>query len=492
MVGTSSSTENQEDTPGAVAQRLHDEQLQAELQELENSPSTGTDEVDDFGDPDPPPVTATSDQKLEYSRAVNHYSKEILDHLREITSLKGEELWIEYTCSFRKQTIKAMSSTQQIDWARFLRSRGVSVLHKRGKSRWKALQDCLEAKEFIPATEQNDDARKTSTADPPNQPSFSHTTRSTHKSPNKDLPSVCGVEEENKDDKNSNKHSVNFRTHGPSGSANFRTHGPSSTSHGFSRRGQLESLMKAYQSQTKYSGSFVEDFEGAIEQFNTICVMLELSEEDKAKGFPIMLTGAAFSRYSRQYARKELTYKELIDAFRTWYTSEEQKKRLLNIWQTPSLTKELQLSPEKSELEVFQKLSDKLVRVQNQLHRDYHHDRFLRDQLIRAADIPHLQHSLNDKVPSSAQEAMHRFANRLSAEPRSAGANIAMEGDDQAKYGLGMKYGGKARKTLKGSNHQSSRKKAFKAFGLCKRMLRLWRCSQSSTGTHPERNIVCN
>ena len=79
MVGTSSSTENQEDTPGAVAQRLHDEQLRAELQELENSPSTGTDEVDDLGDPDPPPVTATSGQKLEYSRAVNHYSKEIPD-----------------------------------------------------------------------------------------------------------------------------------------------------------------------------------------------------------------------------------------------------------------------------------------------------------------------------------------------------------------------------------------------------------------------------
>ena len=209
-----------------------------------------------------------------------------------------------------------MSSSQQIDWARFLRSRGVSVLHKRVKSGWKALQDSLESKEFIPASEQNDDARQTPTADPPNQPSSSHTTRPTHKSPNKDLPSFCRVEEENKDDKNSNKHSVNFRTHGPSSSANFRT-GPSSTSHGFSRRGQLESLMKAYQSQTKYSGSFVEYFEGAIEQFNTICVILELSEEDKVKGFPIMLTVAAFAHYSRQYARKELTYKELVDAFRT-------------------------------------------------------------------------------------------------------------------------------------------------------------------------------
>ena len=100
----------------------------------------------------------------------------------------------------------------------------------------------------------------------------------------------------------------------------------------------------------------------------TYCHLFEFNDEEKAKGFPIMITGAAFAHYSRQFAKKNMTYKELVDAFRSWYTSEEQKKRLLNIWQTPSLTRELQAAPEKSELEVFQKLSENLVKVQNQLH----------------------------------------------------------------------------------------------------------------------------
>lgn len=186
-----------------------------------------------------------------------------------------------------------------------------------------------------------------------------------------------------------------------------------------------------------------------------------------AKGFPIMLTGAAFAHYSRQFAKKGMTYKQLVDAFRSWYTSEEQKKRLLNVWQTPSLTRELQAAPEKSELEVFQKLSEQLVKIQNQLHSDYHHDRFLRDQLIRAADISHLQHSLNDKVPKTPQEAMHRIANRLSSEP-SAGENVAQDDDDQAHYGIGMKFGGKAQRTLKGSKHQFSRKNLSKLLASAK------------------------
>lgn len=172
-----------------------------------------------------------------------------------------------------------------------------------------------------------------------------------------------------------------------------------------------------------------------------------------------MLRGAEFAHYSRQYSKKNLSYHELVDAFRGWYPSEEQKKRLRNIWQTPSLARELQASPEKSELEVFQKLADKLVAVQNQLHSDYHRDRVLREQLIRAADIAHLQHSLNDKVPNTAQEAMHRIANRLSTEPRSAGANFACDNEDLVNYGLGRKFGGKAQKHLKGTNPRSSRKK---------------------------------
>ena len=99
-------------------------------------------------------------------------------------------------------------------------------------------------------------------------------------------------------------------------------------------RAKIESLMKSYSHQPKYSGSFVEDFEGCVEQYDTYCQLFELIEDEKEKRFPIMLTEAAFAHYFRQFSKLGMTYKQLFDAFLSWYTSEEQKKRLLNIRET--------------------------------------------------------------------------------------------------------------------------------------------------------------
>lgn len=57
---------------------------------------------------------------------------------------------------------------------------------------------------------------------------------------------------------------------------------------------------------------------------------------------------------------------------------------------------------------------------------------------------------------------MHRIANRLSSEPKSAGANVTVEEVDQANYGIGMKFGGKARKSLKGSTYKSPKRNLSK------------------------------
>ena len=38
----------------------------------------------------------------------------------------------------------------------------------------------------------------------------------------------------------------------------------------------------------------------------------------------------------------------------------------------------------------------------------------------------------DDEILRTSQEAIHRIANRLSAGPKSAGANIAQEGADEA------------------------------------------------------------
>jgi len=175
-----------------------------------------------------------------------------------------------------------------------------------------------------------------------------------------------------------------------------------------------------------------------------------------AKGFPIMLTGSAFSHYTRTYAKQKLSYRELVDVFRSWYTSEEQRYRLLQSWQHPSLLREMQNNTEKSELEVFHGVADNLTKIQHQLHTAYHDPRFLRDQLLVAADIPHLRRSLIEKIPATAQEAMQRIATLLSSAPRSAAAHCIDDQEDQVNYGTGKRFGGDARKRLKGSASRGS------------------------------------
>ena len=147
---------------------------------------------------------------------------------------------------------------------------------------------------------------------------------------------------------------------------------------GHIHKNRIDAMMKAYSNRTKFSGSFNEDFNEALEQYETLSSLCELSETDMAKAFPIMLTGAAFSLYTRQFSRKSLSFAELVDAFKGWYTSEEQRYRLLQIWQSPSLSREIQKHLSKSEVEVFGMLSDELTKVQHELHTDYRHDRFLR------------------------------------------------------------------------------------------------------------------
>ena len=386
MVDSQKSTENFDETPGVAAQR----QFEAEMRQAEGRPATehsndppdASDDCEGLGDPSPPKEDASLEEKRLYSQNVNAYARQMLNHFQSLDDLKGEELWIEYTCTFRKESIIALTSTLQLDWARLLRSRGVHVKMRRGTKRYKALIETLQSAIFVPCEKYNRE-------NPIAHNSVQHQTNPSASNHYVEITADKEKHQNQDAELNDNKSEPAFIASAKAPVTSSHTSSGSSSA----RRAPLETLMKAYSHQMKYSGSFVEDFEGAVEQFNTYCQLFEFSEEEKAKGFQIMLTGAAFAHYSRQFSKKEMSYTQLVNAFRSWYTSEEQKKRLLNVWQTPSLTRELQAAPEKSELEVFQKLSEQLVKVQNQLHSDYHHDRFLRDQLVRAADIPHLQHS---------------------------------------------------------------------------------------------------
>lgn len=110
-----------------------------------------------------------------------------------------------------------------------------------------------------------------------------------------------------------------------------------------------------------------------------------------------MIDEGALSHFTISFSRRNNTYPEVVNNFRDWYISEEQRSRLLLIWQKPSLTDAMHQDSERSELEVFRKLVDKQTSIQQQLHPSYKEDRFLRDQFIIAADVSHLRNSLRER-----------------------------------------------------------------------------------------------
>lgn len=144
-----------------------------------------------------------------------------------------------------------------------------------------------------------------------------------------------------------------------------------------------------------------------------------------------MLRDDVLSYYSTNFRNTNSSYDTIAKNLREWFTSEEQRNRLLRIWQRASLSESMRLEPEKSEseVEVFHDISHNLSRIQHQLDEHYHKDSFLRDQLVMAAQLPHLERALRERVPKTAHEAMHRIAASLSNDPRSARANWSLQHD---------------------------------------------------------------
>ncbi len=189
--------------------------------------------------------------------------------------------------------------------------------------------------------------------------------------------------------------------------------------------------------------------------------MCDLNRRQMLKGLPVMLDGPALTYFASNLNSVE-TYEAAIEGLVLWYTSEEQRTRLLREWQDARLTAWMRKTPEKSEISVFPDLSATLARIQRQLHPDYRKDRFLKDQLVAAVDIPHVAKALKEKAPVTAHEATQRIASLLSNEPNCAGKHA---GDtDNAFYGLRQRYRGHAERNVghggsKGRFQRSSSKK---------------------------------
>lgn len=93
-------------------------------------------------DPDPPPSNSSMQHVTAYINQVQVYSAEMLDCFGHC-SFRGNDLWIEFICSFRPASLNAMSRDMAFLWSDFLYSRGVNVHYKENIGLIQGLIDCL-------------------------------------------------------------------------------------------------------------------------------------------------------------------------------------------------------------------------------------------------------------------------------------------------------------------------------------------------------------
>lgn len=449
---TSSTDPEAPKTPGAAAQYYQRLEMEAEQVKkfLADFPETD--------DPEPPGQKAGPAEIAKYQAKLKTYIDEMYDIFID-ADYKGESLWIEFTTTFRPASIPNFSRAQTSKWTKLLTDGGVYLSRRKRVTQAKALMECLTSEKFIPAntnSENNKANDKNVTNELPNvHPTRKHLIRKEEEHQVSEDHSTTII-----------NHRVNnqdtIRTPQPTNNNKYFNHAQSNfnsnkTHHDNDSLG-LHGLFRSYQGRKKFSGNFNDDIQSAFQLYETLSTMCHLSEEEKAQGLPVMLCDDALTYFSA-LPNQGNSYSMMKDNLMSYYTSEEQKGRVLSNYQSMRLSEAMRNDPEKSELQVFRQFTNKLSRLQQQLDTIYHNDTFLRDQLIISTDIPHVQKLLRERLPRTSQQAINRIATHLSSETNSAGSYLTKdeEEEDITMYTYGHRYGGTAARGRKYNNNRNSR-----------------------------------
>ena len=456
-----------------------------------------------YYDPDPLPSTASDSQRTDYLKLIHKMGEDTLDTYRDL-ELDGEDLWIEFIAVFRPHTIKLWNHLLLSKWIKQFRSNGVHVARGRASDKAQKLVDLLYREKHIcaesnlsnydepekqgrqaeytrvitqPATESPVKAMNGVTT-PEKKGYFTHPDRiglinnqpiqvdNVKKEDFEEVPHTIDLDHKPgtkndggppDDDDNSSGSEDNIGGEPRRSNKGLRPeppdpHGQSIEtikSHDDRRSLGINGLMKAFQGKQTFSGCWEEDLDNCINVYNTLALMCEVTPQDKMKAIPVMLTGDALNYYANN-SKSCSTFDNAISMLRKWYNSDDRKARILTKWQSMKLSEAMNEDPKESEATVFRNFTASLMSLQNQLDDTYHDDKFLRDRLLTAVDIPSIQSSLRDRLPRTSQQAINRVAIQLSDRKRSAGSNAACTVEDnETFYSLGKTYGGEAIKDTK-------------------------------------------
>lgn len=364
-------------------------------------------------------------------------------------ALTAEVLWGDFTIDFSPMGIHNMSNTSLKLLRDILRQYGVFVRTKRGLPRKTALQECWKAEE-CPKISPNATTH-TTTANDDDEHTDDH-----HDDNNPDISRLVTTE---RGDKFPHRQSgISTTKDWESVIKNKKAGSDTGNDRRPDNRG-IEGLVKAYSGRTKYSGKYDEDLANAIQLYELTADMCTLSPQQRRNGIMVMLTGNALDYYATSL-KHLASYEDVIKGLTDWFTSAEQKKRLLGEWNCMKLSDKLKGDAVNSQVGVFREMASQLTNIQRQLHTDYHKDRILTDKLVMATDnFPDITKAFKQNYPSTSQEAIQRIAGLLSHEPQSARNSSQPSFDDGNMYFEEQKLGGKAERNFKGAHKRRDRKK---------------------------------
>lgn len=397
-----------------------------------NNPERGTDMNEHTTmDPCPPPHNATAETIAIYNESLRKYVKEWCETYNGIAKISSSTIWCDFTGDFSLFGLQNLTGNEVTSIRNILLSHGIFVYQRRGFPKLKALVECWQ-KEECPMVKNNAKEQEEDIAIDAAEVSVEAAKKA--KSISKAL--------EHKFDKIVKENGVD------NAETNHSVKGDPITGSSQKSSVSLQGLIKAFGNRPKYNGLWDEDLIGTIEVFELAAEMCNVSEQEMLRGIPIMLDGAALSYYGSHVKGKVTNYKDALNQLLSWFTSDEQRSRLLSEWHETRLRTWFKRHPEKSQLSVFREMSARLSNIQRQLDTKYREDIFLRDQIITATNIEHVRRALKINTPLTAHEANQKIASFLSSEPRSAG-NYCDEGDNgDVFFGIGQKFKGGAERRI--------------------------------------------
>ncbi len=147
----------------------------------------------------------------------------------------------------------------------------------------------------------------------------------------------------------------------------------------------LTDLMKIYNSdERKYSGEEYDILDVKLQVFYDCCSKIGIPETHYHAAFSVMLKGRASNFYYDKIAGRSFDFKTMVNMTKTHFETEENHQKYLSEWRETTFHRTIAANPEKSRLDCFQIMVDKLQKIQRGLSKEYQYEHNLRDQIISA------------------------------------------------------------------------------------------------------------